>query len=395
MLSNEESNRPVETYMMIGNGFDLEAGLPTRYADFLSFLTAIQDYSYTDEDNESFKVLHQSIKEQLKQQNPKDLNKEWKRVIDNFWYDHFLTMINNFINWIDFESEVSRIVRYIEYTMDYLRDRRLTLEDRVIVTKADIPDALEEVLHIYGEIPVLETNGTELVGYDITYRELRDRLLDEFNAFVGGFERYLQEYVEKIKVQESQSILYLMKLLIDNERSHIISFNYTTTIERHLKILKTNTDICYIHGRIGNEQGVRNNIVLGMDEYLPTEEIKDHIGFASFRKYNQRIVKATNTSYMDWLKQIEANPSEKRLLIIFGHSVGTTDGDIIRAFIRQKGMQTIIFYHDEDTLNTAVANLSAILDKDELVSRTGGKDHSMEFRHQQTMDPESIQWHVN
>ena len=39
MLFNyHEIEEADEVYLILGNGFDLEAGLPTRYTQFLSFL---------------------------------------------------------------------------------------------------------------------------------------------------------------------------------------------------------------------------------------------------------------------------------------------------------------------------------------------------------------------
>ena len=55
---NELINPLDEAYVLIGNGFDLECGLPTTYTDFLNFLSAIELF---DDYFESTLVLAQDI----------------------------------------------------------------------------------------------------------------------------------------------------------------------------------------------------------------------------------------------------------------------------------------------------------------------------------------------
>ena len=394
MFYQAKSDVPEEVYYLIGNGFDIEAGLPTRYTDYLNFLKAIDTNSYLSEaDSQEINPIHSQILTSLQQSNPRDLEEQWKKVIRNFWFDHFSTVTLRTNNWVDFEDEISRIVQIVEYTMDHSKERKLSLEDKVIAKESDLPETLQKFLiECYGAYYPHENDSYRLAIYDLTYRELRDRLLGELKMFIDGFERYLREYVEKIKVDGTPRIEFLVKLLLKNKINHVLTFNYTTAFERYVRVIKANVDVCHIHGTIGINEARKSNIVLGMDEYLPDSEIKNHLAFASFRKYNQRIINATDTKYMDWISQAKENTSIRRLLIIFGHSIGITDGDIIRSFIELPEMKTIVYYYDEDALNTAVTNLSAILKPDELIRITGGEKHTLEFRKQDEMRPEMIQF---
>ena len=47
---NEVSKQPNEVYVMIGNGFDIECGLPTAYGDFLIFLKTMERVGKNSED---------------------------------------------------------------------------------------------------------------------------------------------------------------------------------------------------------------------------------------------------------------------------------------------------------------------------------------------------------
>lgn len=77
---------------------------------------------------------------------------------------------------------------------------------------------------------------------------------------------------------------------------------------------------------------------------------------------------------------------QTRALYIFGHSLGVTDGNIIERFVKAPNMRTVIYYYDEDHLDLAVTNLTAIMGKDEMIAGTGGAKHSLEFRSQKELE---------
>ena len=79
----------------------------------------------------------------------------------------------------------------------------------------------------------------------------------------------------------------------------------------------------------------------------------------------------------------EETNSENRMLYIMGHSLGITDKDIIGSFIKANSMRSVLFYHSLDALSDQISNLTAIIGRREMISRTGGETHSMEFRKQE------------
>lgn len=90
--------------------------------------------------------------------------------------------------------------------------------------------------------------------------------------------------------------------------------------------------------------------------------------------------------YVDWPFNINRMQGQTRILYVFGHSLGITDGDIIERFVKAPNMKTVIYYHDEDHLDLAVTNLTAIIGKDEMIERTGGAKHSLELRSQKELE---------
>lgn len=150
--------------------------------------------------------------------------------------------------------------------------------------------------------------------------------------------------------------------------SRVISFNYSDTYRNLYAYSRKEIEYSFIHGFAKNnisgffgisdisdeqiESHVqtsieKNNMVLGIDEYLSKDERSKEIDFIAFKKYYQRIYKKTGNEYKKWLKQIdeniEAGRKEENVLYIFGHSLDETDGDILREFITHDNLKTVIF----------------------------------------------------
>ncbi len=89
---------------------------------------------------------------------------------------------------------------------------------------------------------------------------------------------------------------------------------------------------------------------------------------------------------MDWLKSLEKRKIVDRILYIFGHSIGITDKDIIESFVTAKDMKTVVFYYDDEAFANQVSNMTAIIGKNEMINRTGGLNHTLEFREQTKSD---------
>ena len=117
--------------LLIGNGFDLAHGLPTKYTDFLEFVKMIKIIKEKNIFNSGFDIsvagcnvknekLHQNIRLTiLKKANNNKLEVDSKELIDcishNIWIEYFL-QCDSFLkqNWIDFESEICRIIKIVD-----------------------------------------------------------------------------------------------------------------------------------------------------------------------------------------------------------------------------------------------------------------------------------------
>ncbi len=152
----------------------------------------------------------------------------------------------------------------------------------------------------------------------------------------------------------------------------------------------------YIHGKAnGCNILENNNMVLGIDEYLPDDRKNKDLEFIAFKKYYQRIHKGTGNQYKGWLDTIKKIPSaiynnrgkHYNNLYIFGHSLDVTDKDVLMELILGDNVYTTIYYRDLKQKGQQIANLVRVIGQDELIRRTGkGSARTIRFRLQRPME---------
>lgn len=379
--------------LVIGNGFDLAHGLPTKYRDFLKFVEVIRQVLNAKGKEIDWKDIHLEIKELIKinmenvRNNIFSQEQIWRELLEeNFWIEYFLQCpMYQKENWIDFESEISNVIQSIDFDM---KNNNLKLDDDASIVSNFY---LEKFFHKRLPAAVLDFGEDTQV---ITFREMRDVLYQDLNKLTRAFEIYLCEYVGKIQsVKISKEI---KSLRID----HVLSFNYSHTYQKlYDKLKKIKYD--YIHGESRfNSTLDSNNMVLGIDEYLNKKSKDKEIDFIAFKKYYQRIYKKTGSEYKNWVDEIansryenevalrERFPKQipykkfnsKHKLYIFGHSLDITDKDVLRDLILNDNVYTTIYYLNKGVMGQQIANLVKVIGQDELIRRTGGSTKTIEFK---------------
>lgn len=159
--------------IVIGNGFDLAHELPTEYMDFLAFCKMIKAvYNRTEDetkeviwDNLGIKLKKQKNITRLKQkflelycagtvgENDSSIkidepyDKLYCMVKDNVWIEFFLkNPLYQKENWIDFESEISRVIQAIDDDI-----MLQNAEDNTVVSRISIPFLEKYLLDNYDE----------------------------------------------------------------------------------------------------------------------------------------------------------------------------------------------------------------------------------------------------
>lgn len=102
--------------LVIGNGFDLAHGLPTKYIDFLNFIQIIRQIIGMQNGLElsdvDWKDINPKVKDLIRNNMGNVKNNLfaqeyiWKELLDNnFWIDYFFQCpMYEKENWIDFEQ---------------------------------------------------------------------------------------------------------------------------------------------------------------------------------------------------------------------------------------------------------------------------------------------------
>lgn len=404
--------------LVIGNGFDLAHGLPTKYTDFLEFVKVIKQIInppyYNGQNQIEWGNLCPKVRKQIEENmgnvrnNLYSQESVWKDLLENnLWINYFLqNPTYQKENWIDFENEISKVIKSVD------ADMKGNIEGKVSYEKLS-NEYLKDCFMTYDDL-FERTDGAEENAAQKSFGELRDELLDDLNKLIRALEIYLCEYVQGIKIEVvSPDIQEIIKTKnsVGMYETNVINFNYTNTYGK-LYLFKPNIvfpeHMDFIHGRANISNTIEaNNMVLGIDEYLENDRKNKDIEFIEFKKFYQRIYKQTGCKYKEWAdgithaKQLidddikrqyplqipykEIPQQYRNQLYIFGHSLDITDGDILRDLILNDSVYTKIFYHNKDAMRQQIANLVKVIGQDELIRRTGGSTKTIEFKLQQDM----------
>lgn len=383
--------------LIIGNGFDLAHGLPTKYEHFLKYVDAFKrfkdickqesvktDWETTNEEDKRF-ILHFA---NLYEQKTNIFEEIETLISDNVWINYFWEVYRNRgtagkDGWIDFESEISRIIQ----TLDKARFTILEEINRGQKLGKMTQQQSNILSPLWGK-PRTSCVNMEFDENAVGYK--KTRFLTDLNRLTRCLEIYLSNYVEEITPK--------VKLPdIDGLTIHcVLSFNYTHTYQRFYDANK-NTKIRYdyIHGETKAGSDVDNcNLILGIDEYLEGYAKDRDNEFIQFKKFYQRIYKKTGCKYVDWINSIAQMPSGYgrngdaiHNVYIIGHSLDITDKDILSSLINMESTKTTIFYHSQVTLGNQISNLVKVLGEDNLIAKVHGANASIVLQKQQEPIP--------
>lgn len=408
--------------LIIGNGFDLAHGLPTKYTDFLQYCRDYDSDSPVSEFN--------------------DLNVEFLSFIDsNLWLEYFLIHTVNMKNsetWIDFEKEISEIIHNIDAShpeikyMDYINaPSALTLEFGRASAPIDVKNFLSLFCTYDEKSRTFSVNDSNIKSEDM----LVEYLCAQLGLFARAFEIYClyinsmavadgvisAERSEQIKkaVQDrehymrqahdangytyrkkdvptlkskSDAALTALSTLHSNASAIdylamskfdcVLSFNYTNTYERLYG--NDNTQYCYIHGKAQSEKG-KTDVIFGVDDDLPRGMESQNFTWIKFKKYFQRIVLKTSAEYKDWLDKAIQAQAMHNFVHIAGHSLDKTDYEILYEIFNNSRFRIIVYYYCQSDFEDKIQKVIKLLaykgsnGRDELIQRVHGSQWSIKF----------------
>lgn len=379
--------------LIIGNGFDLAHELPTKYTDFLKFTNVFKCYKDACK-KESIKTELDTIEEENKdilislanlyQQKGRIFEEIDSLISSNLWNDHFWKLYTDRKlpkneGWIDFESEISKVIQILDESRHTILEQINQVEETNRITQKQFNILIPLMQYDYSSI--------DSIGFsEESIEHMKKQLLNDLNKLTRCLEIYLEEFVEQIEPKFKLSDIEKLNI------NCVLSFNYTHTYSRlYDTIENSKIKYDYIHGEVKTDNNLENcNLILGIDEYLEGYDKNQDNEFIQFKKFFQRIYKKTGCAHVEWKETILSLPNgygsndhSIHNLFIFGHSLSVTDKDILKTLINMKATKTTIFYHDQESLARHIANLVKILGEEELIAKVHGKNATIIFQKQQ------------
>ena len=346
--------------LVLGNGFDLDHGLPTSYSDFLNFCNSVFSIGTTKSEFK-LKPLQEKYIAELKEDEA--LKAKFLELLKN---NHLLDYFNAQIkktgeNWIDLEREIKSIINEFRIVESGLKkSNQLTYP----LSKEHKINVLLKELNLAG------LGGKELnaIKLSIIHRELCMGL----DRFSQALELYIHHFINKTQIEG------ISPDIIDFAADKVLTFNYSNTYERIYGGIRWSQDVDYIHGFAKPIEDDRSGIILG----VTSDEELTKSGYVEFEKYFQRITKCTGSNYAKWLDS-KATKQSKKEIVFFGHSLDSTDGDVIYDLISDESTSVTIYYHNNNAYQQIVANLIEIIGKECLISYVYGEHPKITFVAQQ------------
>ena len=410
--------------LLLGNGFDINCGLPTKYINFLQIVDFIDRHR---ENKNKYKSVGELFKAMLEENSDSSVasfyNNEKQELMDiydsividnnafrniltieskdktndirnNTWFSYFSKNHLTDMNWVGFEREMEQVLidinKYREITKSYMdeldkycdpehpkNDVAQSPECRRIVNELktfNIPLMCYRYSNCNGHKTIESSkyeskncnylkpvDNTQVIQWNNIYKYLEEERLD----LVHAFKNYLTYFVEKIS-DNPAFITYTNKqsefLSEFNLSDIVISFNYTKTFEKiSLRLLD------YEKQQIDPSKGpIRCFHIHGrVDDDNIVMGIKpsdDMIEPLHFQKDVQRFRYGTNSNCIVWLRNNDK--VSVNCLTVMGCSLDVTDGDIIKKLFYKSQRIRLVYYGNDDALYCK--NIKSILGTDGL-----------------------------
>lgn len=293
--------------LVVGNGFDLAHGLPTRYQDMLDALSHDTSSWLSPEDRQ--------------------------RYSDNPFIKYF-SKYKDLPGWTGFEGELQIIINYFCQS-----------HSAVITNPYLKRSSIEQAFGVF------------FCKYwrEKRYRELWQSLQQYLNELISYIDLYLSKYIPSQVPKTLSTDTQYPRFIYKRHYDYFLSFNYTNTYFDFAGMMNDGSGIVvptedqFIHGCC-SAMGASQNIVLGIEDNDPS-----NLDTIYFKKYFQRIQKKTGREVFDWFDE-EISSSKPIVTDIFGHSLDTTDKDILM-LIFEKSQYTNIYYYNQADYEQKIINL--------------------------------------
>ena len=362
--------------VLIGNGFDLAHGLPTRYEDFINWYWGKRAFEFNGTiSNVSKDILcefeifypktwnefafHNSLP--IARDSGKQViqylknNPDYYKIHPTPFYESICRSIET-KGWVDIENEYYRLLT--KYVLSAVRDDRigelngqldyitsLLVEYLLSVESSNPIQAIEKNYnHIYSPIKSndISIEGSSVIKDCVDYwinqedNVMRSKIqryhFDEFN--------YLEEVTSYKRNRDHVFYSDYPSLFMLPEYIMLLDFNYTSTSK-----LYANNDVCmnvHIHGELNHPE----SMIFGYGDELDDnyKALKEYDNNECLRKIKTaKYLEASN--YRSLLSFMEWSPFQ---VLIMGHSCGNSDRTLLNTLFEHKNCISIKpYYHQK------------------------------------------------
>ena len=371
---------------LLGNGFDINHGLPTKYLNFLRTMNYLLKH-YNSDMNTIGKVfcseyfiendcdiansykLYSNVYDSVSLDADK-IQSLIKAARENVWYQYFSNQLTRDIKWIDFEREIATVLEVLGKHLPmitpqfYFYGKEWSKVDLFIFKKFDFyyyeTNEQSAIVGYNNKFCVNKEFVYEYplksklykVNVSLIIEELYHQLQDFSKILKGYFECFVDAFTKELSTKQSACIKN--NLFVQAEA--VFTFNYTRTFEN---LYSSRLEIHHIHGSTDCD------IVLGTNPDLHDELPDLDTSFIQFKKYYQRVFYKTDTSYLSGiedLRKIKRREKNRHVLHVVGHSLDITDKDLIQEIFDSAG-SIFIYYHNESAIGSYIKNLISIYGK--------------------------------
>ena len=423
-----------EKIVILGNGFDLRHYLPTKYDHLITILRVIENLDFDNYAELNFEDLfgnlfkgkdewfYEKIKEFYETAeinfDIEELKNIQDRIKTNNWFQYLKSVEDNKIEtWIDFETEIERVLKlilsYFDQTSNgiykypsytYSRSREGFFCFSHDESENFISNNLQinilnffKLFELDNESEVVIVNNDYILNIDGKIQYFKEKVFFDFvYKSLEEFTSVFNDYIEKIvniffnNFKEERKELFISrnsKYLFDGV-TKIFSFNYTDTINSLFRPIDEVDNIIRIQLSLGFVEGIdflhgrsienwdhnfdKLKIVLGVNDIDPL--LKNHKLF-QFTKYFQKLHKGTDYLFLDkTIKSLKQTPTKEIIDYTFyfwGHSLDKSDQEYISdvfKIVNATKSRIKIFYHSISGKADQLKNLLNIIDKNTIES---------------------------
>lgn len=374
--------------VLIGNGFDLAHGMPTRYEDFINWYWAYRlkelenvNSSVSNDGLCSFRIMHDNytwayvfhqVGMSVERLQAKQIlgwineRKDLCIMSKSTFFERICKSIEG-KGWVDIENEYYKLlteyafpavvkpyekgdIKQLNEQLQYLQDLLIKYLQEVEQQEKEAITSIKEAIYAPFEPSDISIYGKECLQAHVDQwaKPEEDALLNSKMALFGIES---DNYMSELKAwRNKHTKIYLHTYIPACPKAFLLpndivflNFNYTSTINKYLP-QKSISDVNYIHGKIDKP----DSVIFGYGDELDSDYKRlQNLNNNEYLRNVKSIRYLEAPNYRNILSFIESAPFQ---VLIMGHSCGNSDRTLLNTIFEHDNCVSIkpYYYLKED-----------------------------------------------